>query len=310
VFSIAATYVVLGEQGVKLYSRVRMHAHAKLATGLIQNVFHANGAVLDVVAAWHSYLRLVARRGDVFTATVLDMVDNHMLVMPPEQRWEAEQVAEHFSELLAGPTLGNQEVPEVIGETLRELVLMAELYQESERGVKRLDSDIAKMRFRQEETEARTTTRSRFKKISLSPVAPSSLWSPQAYTAGRFGAMGSYALAAAGFTGGAREPEIFTSIFQMKEELEALGRDRSLGPLKALLDRKARRKSVKGEIADDFLLPFYKDRDLVRADSTTSPVTSDLTTYFRRFFSLTMVQAWRVTGLRSSLSSRCSYGEC
>ena len=291
VFSIAATYVVLGEQGVVLYDNIRRHAHAKPDTDLIQDVFHANGDVLKVIKGWHTYLRLSARRGDVFTAAILDMVDDHMLVMPPEKRWEAKEVSEYFGNLIKTSCSDSQEVPEVIEieNILRELDLRAEIDQESEGGINRLDSDIAKRQFRQEKTEARTTRRSRFKSEAellgtrIKPTAQRSVHrrdllkrynqlsetqrlptivSPPMSANPNYVTTGEPATVPSDFPTDSSAPEMFT-IFQMKEQLEAVGRDRSLGPLKVFKDLRKHRP-IKGAIDEDWLLPHYKDRDIVR----------------------------------------------
>jgi len=321
VFSIAATYVVLGEQGVMIYAGIRKHAYAALNLGLPQDVFHANELVLDVVTAWHLYLRLVARRGDVLTAAVLDMIDDRML-MPTEHRWEAKQVADHFGSLLSSSNAKDIEVPEVIEKILRELDLKAEINQESQNQINRLDSDIAKRRFRQvEETEARTITRPRFKsearlqagkikptaqrsvhradllkKINQSPDHPPIPAFPQSSSRSHSTGMGSGILPTALIPGRSSAPEIFT-IHRMKEQLEALERDRSLGPLKAFIDLKARRRSVRREIGEDsdLLLPHYKDRDIIILVDNGSSMES----HWAEVKFVLEVLIWRVLGYDS-----------
>jgi hypothetical protein len=304
VFSIAATYVVLGEQGVKLYDCVRRHAHAKRNTGLIQDVFHVNEEVLKEVKAWHKYLRLTARRGDSITAAILNMVDSHMLVMPAEKRWEAKEVSDHFGKLLQNLEVDTEEVPEVIEEILRELDLRAEIGQESEKKVNRLDSDMAKKQFQQQDaTEARTTTRPRFKseakllETRIKPTAQRSVHrkdllklinqsTPPLPTVVPLQASSQhFPPSPGGLTTPVHmsdmyplNPEVFT-VFRMKEQLEAVGKDRSLGLFKAFKDR---RKSVKGawETGGDLLLPHYKDREIVSSLVTPPPPPSHALTLF------------------------------
>ncbi|CAJ2508546.1 Uu.00g135720.m01.CDS01 [Anthostomella pinea] len=85
VFSVAATYVVLGKEGVKQYRLLRQKAIENLGFG-IGDPFHDKEKVLSVVTDWHQYLRATVRKYDCFTAKVLDIVDGHMLIVPGEDR--------------------------------------------------------------------------------------------------------------------------------------------------------------------------------------------------------------------------------
>ncbi|KAI0864786.1 hypothetical protein F4860DRAFT_500983 [Xylaria cubensis] len=85
VFSVAATYVVLGKEGVKQYRLLRQRKIESLGTG-IGDPFHDREQVLPVVIDWHKYLRSTLRRDDCYTAKVLDLVDTTMLITPGENR--------------------------------------------------------------------------------------------------------------------------------------------------------------------------------------------------------------------------------
>ncbi|TRX90586.1 hypothetical protein FHL15_008559 [Xylaria flabelliformis] len=85
VFSVAATYVVLGKEGVKQYRLLRQRKIESLGTG-IGDPFHDREQVLPVVIDWHKYLRNTLRRDDCYTAKVLDLVDTRMLITPGEDR--------------------------------------------------------------------------------------------------------------------------------------------------------------------------------------------------------------------------------
>ncbi|KAI1747622.1 hypothetical protein F4782DRAFT_418939 [Xylaria castorea] len=85
VFSVAATYVVLGKEGVKQYRLLRQREIESLGIG-IGDPFHNREAVLLVVADWHKYLRNTIRKDDCYTAKVLDLVDSRMLITPGECR--------------------------------------------------------------------------------------------------------------------------------------------------------------------------------------------------------------------------------
>lgn len=84
VFSVAATYAILGKEGVKQYRLLRQHAIAK--HGRHGDSFHDGKQVLDVVAMWHGYLKACIRKYDTYTSKVLEIVDQHMLIMPGQDR--------------------------------------------------------------------------------------------------------------------------------------------------------------------------------------------------------------------------------
>ncbi|KAI0868469.1 hypothetical protein GGS24DRAFT_513378 [Hypoxylon argillaceum] len=85
VFSVAATYVVLGKEGVKQYRLLRQGAIAKLGIG-IGDPFHDKEQVLSVVTDWHKYLRNIVRKDDCYTAKILDLIDSRILIIPGEDR--------------------------------------------------------------------------------------------------------------------------------------------------------------------------------------------------------------------------------
>ncbi|KAI0402285.1 hypothetical protein F4802DRAFT_608795 [Xylaria palmicola] len=85
VFSIAATYVVLGKEGVKQYRLLRQSAIESLGIG-VGDPFHDKEKVLLVVTDWHKYLRNTVRKDDWYTAKILDVVDREMLITPGEDR--------------------------------------------------------------------------------------------------------------------------------------------------------------------------------------------------------------------------------
>lgn len=85
VFSVAATYVVAGKEGVKQYRLLRQRAISKLGHGC-GDAFHDTCKVLPEVTQWHKYLRTSTRAQDTFTSKVLDIVDKFMLIIPGEAR--------------------------------------------------------------------------------------------------------------------------------------------------------------------------------------------------------------------------------
>jgi hypothetical protein len=80
VFSVAATYVVLGSQGVIIYHKLRQKANAERRGGLLSDSFHDGTNVLPEVVTWHKYLRSTARRTDVLTEEILNVVEKHVLL--------------------------------------------------------------------------------------------------------------------------------------------------------------------------------------------------------------------------------------
>ncbi|KAK1528151.1 hypothetical protein CPAR01_12709 [Colletotrichum paranaense] len=145
VFSIAATYVVLGPQGVLIYDRIR-RAGILEKTGDVSDTFHHDDKVLSEVTEWHRYLRAVARKTDAYTTDVLDMVDQYMLVAAPDQRFTAVQVRDWFKKRLEQSLVPTREVPSRIEDLLQDIELEVELDYEQHSGIKRLDSNMVPKR--------------------------------------------------------------------------------------------------------------------------------------------------------------------
>lgn len=137
VFSIAATYVVLGKQGVLQFSKLRQQAIYAADKNVSSDAFHDGRKTLPEVALWHTYLKDSARNTDAFTASVLRMVDDHMLVTA-DQRWESSKVCGEFKRLFEDQC-ERIKVPDRIEEMLRNIDLEAELHEEQSRGIKRVD---------------------------------------------------------------------------------------------------------------------------------------------------------------------------
>jgi hypothetical protein len=103
VFSLAATWIILGQTGVIQYEAVRQLATKKLvqtrrnknlALNQVGEVsegdqFHDGRDVLEAVTHWHQYLRNSHRRTDTITPTVLDLVDQEMLLGHADRRTRA-----------------------------------------------------------------------------------------------------------------------------------------------------------------------------------------------------------------------------
>jgi hypothetical protein len=76
---VAATWVVLGFQGVRQYEKLRKLSTANNRDGKIYDRFHNGLEVLPEIRRWHDYLRGHLRRSDTMTNHVLRLVENDML---------------------------------------------------------------------------------------------------------------------------------------------------------------------------------------------------------------------------------------
>ncbi|KUJ18189.1 uncharacterized protein LY89DRAFT_41524 [Mollisia scopiformis] len=94
VFSVAATWIVLGSQGISQFRALRaqeiggrVNLQQLLGTTSkdqvridIDDFFHDGSKVLPGVLSWHIFLRTALRTSDQVTSRVLDLVDRRMLV--------------------------------------------------------------------------------------------------------------------------------------------------------------------------------------------------------------------------------------
>ncbi|KAF4912759.1 Serine/threonine-protein kinase mph1 [Colletotrichum viniferum] len=144
VFSIAATYVVLGTQGVLIYNHLRRQAIHD-ANGTIGDTFHDGSRVLSQITNWHKYLRETVRKTDAFSAAVLDMVDSHMLV-EKGSRWTATEVCSWFTSMFETAGSMDTTVPDVLQEIFLSINDQVELKYEQHSGIKRPDNDDAPKR--------------------------------------------------------------------------------------------------------------------------------------------------------------------
>ncbi|KAL2405854.1 hypothetical protein ABEF95_000368 [Exophiala dermatitidis] len=100
VLSIAATWIILGYQGILQYENFREQAIADLGKrqpGIdttAHDAFHDGTEVLPGIVRWHDYLRSVARSSDFLTLQVLDLVEKRMLVGNPALRISSSELCE------------------------------------------------------------------------------------------------------------------------------------------------------------------------------------------------------------------------
>lgn len=99
VLSEAATWLVLGTEGVRRYRMIRGHQSERK-----RDDFHDGYKVKRVVTEWHHYLRSACRHSDPYTRRVLDIVDNSMLV-EHDRRSDSKMISKELDKLTS-PAVG------------------------------------------------------------------------------------------------------------------------------------------------------------------------------------------------------------
>jgi serine/threonine protein kinase len=127
VFSVAASWVVLGAQGIKQFTCVRQRAISKAhdsnsCTKLGEpkgDHFHDGTEVLQDVIYWHNHLRKACRGTDTITSQMLDLVDRKMLRGNAKERIEASKLCEEMGQILSKSHEATQDsLPESLKEAL------------------------------------------------------------------------------------------------------------------------------------------------------------------------------------------------
>ncbi|KAL9633797.1 MAG: hypothetical protein Q9204_003254 [Flavoplaca sp. TL-2023a] len=134
VFSIAATWVVFGYQGIQQFRKVREKAVSQIVPVPFQHnqpqrstsisagdYFHDGREVLDAVIDWHKVLRNALRHTDTVTSGLLDLVDQKMLLGSANLRIKARDLCPELRSIVsqseAAPRI---KMPQNIMETLLE----------------------------------------------------------------------------------------------------------------------------------------------------------------------------------------------
>jgi len=99
VLSVAATWIVLGFQGLRQYERLRQLSPANNKDGVVLDRFHDGYHVLPEVGKWHDYLRGHLRPSDTTTEMVLALIENKLLRAEPVARHNLEELCEKLQEL-------------------------------------------------------------------------------------------------------------------------------------------------------------------------------------------------------------------
>ncbi|KAL8962851.1 MAG: hypothetical protein Q9193_000811 [Seirophora villosa] len=134
VFSIAATWVVFGYQGIKQFRTVRKKAIEQIRSKPVRqqalrsrsnlsagDYFHDGREVLEAVTSWHRVLRSSLRKSDSVTSHLLDLVDHKMLLGAASERIKARDLISELGAILDQSKMGPRvEMPCNIMETLLE----------------------------------------------------------------------------------------------------------------------------------------------------------------------------------------------
>ncbi|KFZ05322.1 hypothetical protein V501_08467 [Pseudogymnoascus sp. VKM F-4519 (FW-2642)] len=130
VFSIAATWVVLGHEGIRQFTRLRQRSirnsseeQAAHHTGPHPDLdhFHNGKEVLPDVLSWHAYLRSVLRKSDTITSSVLDLIDKDMFVGDAGCRIKATELCKKLHDIKSQMQTETRALPKAIMEALLEV---------------------------------------------------------------------------------------------------------------------------------------------------------------------------------------------
>lgn len=99
VLSAAATWIVLGFQGIEQFRVLRMLA-AQGYGGTVTDRFHDGDSVLPDIKHWHNYLAQHARPGDTITPLVLELIESGMLLKDPDCRLSSSDLCERLEQVL------------------------------------------------------------------------------------------------------------------------------------------------------------------------------------------------------------------
>ena len=113
VFSIAATWVALGRQGIPQYQKMREKAIKKIIDGQSSlsstkkanpalnegDYFHEGRQVLADVKTWHDFLRKTLRKTDTITSKVIDLIDQKMLLDNAAKRLNAKDICAELKKI-------------------------------------------------------------------------------------------------------------------------------------------------------------------------------------------------------------------
>lgn len=98
--SVAATWIVLGGQGVKQYTMLRSSARKRLIPAQGNNAFHNGIHILPEIKDWHSFLNSHKRLTDPFTPEILNLIENRLLRGSPEERLNSKELCTELGSII------------------------------------------------------------------------------------------------------------------------------------------------------------------------------------------------------------------
>jgi serine/threonine protein kinase len=148
VFSVAATWLILGYQGVCQYQLMREKALGNLLKTIKEDghpllisqrltvsakpekldCFHNGTDVLSEITSWHALLRNSVRKTDPITEEVLNLVDQNMLLQDPKKRIDSRLLCEKLQQIVCSSK-------KVLSETIAARSLEARERQERMEGL-------------------------------------------------------------------------------------------------------------------------------------------------------------------------------
>jgi hypothetical protein len=131
VLSVAATWVVLGFQGVRQYEKLRRLSPANKKGNKTYERFHNGTDVLPEIKKWHNYLRGHLRPSDTATSMVLDVIEHNMLQTETYNRLDLKSLCKRLGKIIKD---AKEEVSnlDIHTKTTDDLVLKALLNLEEE----------------------------------------------------------------------------------------------------------------------------------------------------------------------------------
>ena len=133
VLSVAATWIVLGFQGIRQYETLRSLAPANTVKGVTYDRFHDGFDVLPEVKKWHNFLRGHIRPSDTVTKKVLNLIERELLQMQHQHRMGTDELCKELARLLMAATeeISNLETnsKDTDGTVLRALLNVEEVAQ-------------------------------------------------------------------------------------------------------------------------------------------------------------------------------------
>jgi len=126
VFSVVATFVVLGPVGILQYEEARRMVVTQLdrqehPNVVAQDGFHDGENALPMIRDWHLYLKSSVRKTDKWTEKVLDLVDNCMLLGDPHQRLSARKIRVRLGEIVSKDAAPSSSCPPSIEKILEDI---------------------------------------------------------------------------------------------------------------------------------------------------------------------------------------------